>query len=145
MRELAGRVVGTAKARLEPILFVAVGGFAALVNVLARIALSRAMSYELAVVGAYLIGMTTAFALSKAFVFSASGRSTAVEYVRFGLVNVLAIVQVYAVSVLLVRAVFPWVGFDWHPETTAHIVGVVVPVFTSYLGHKHFTFAAGRR
>ena len=41
--------------------------------------------------------------------------------------------------------IFPAVGFTWHGETVAHVIGVLVPVVTSYLGHKHFSFAAPRR
>ena len=123
-------------------LFVAAGGTAAVVNVLSRIALNWVMSYEAAIVAAYLCGMTTAYLLNRYFVFAASGRAVATEYMRFALVNLAAVVQVWIVSVGLARFVFPAVGFTWHAETVAHVIGVVVPVFTSYLGHKHFSFSA---
>ena len=64
------------------------------------------------------------------------------EYTRFALVNLAAVAQVWVVSVGLARLVFPAIGFTWHAEIVAHVIGVVVPVFTSYLGHKHFSFAA---
>ena len=124
------------------VLFVAAGGTAAVVNILSRVALNWAMPYEAAIVVAYLCGMTTAYLLNKYFVFEASGRAVASEYTRFALVNLAAVVQVWIVSVGLARLVFPAVGFAWHAETVAHVIGVVVPVFTSYLGHKHFSFAA---
>ena len=124
------------------VLFVAAGGTAAVVNVLSRIALNWLMPYEAAIVVAYLCGMTTAYLLNRYFVFAASGRTVASEYTRFALVNLAAVVQVWIVSVGLARFVFPAVGFTWHAETVAHVIGVVVPVFTSYLGHKHFSFAA---
>ena len=54
----------------------------------------------------------------------------------------LAVAQVWIVSVGLARFVFPAIGFTWHDETVAHVIGVLVPVVTSYLGHKHFSFAA---
>jgi len=57
------------------------------------------------------------------------------------LVNLAAVAQVWVVSVGLARLVFPVAGFVWHAETVAHVIGVAVPVFTSYLGHKHFSFA----
>ena len=63
------------------------------------------------------------------------------EYIRYSLVNLVAVVQVWVVSVVLARVAFPAIGYAWHAETTAHIVGVIVPVFSSYLGHKHFSFA----
>jgi putative flippase GtrA len=124
------------------ILFLGAGGAAALVNILSRIALSLVMPYEVAIVVAYLVGMTAAYLLNKYFVFAASGRGVTSEYLRFALVNLAAVAQVWIVSVGLARLVFPAAGFAWHAETVAHVIGVAVPVFTSYLGHKHFSFAA---
>ena len=123
-------------------LFVVAGGIAALVNIASRIALNQAMPYEVAIVVAYVCGMTTAYALNKLFVFERSGRAVTDEYVRFTLVNLVAVAQVWLVSVGLARLLFPAVGITWHAETVAHVIGVIVPVFTSYLGHKHFSFAA---
>ena len=124
------------------ILFLGAGGAAAVVNIVSRIALNWVMRYEIAIVVAYLIGMTTAYLLNKQFVFAASGRKVSSEYLRFTLVNLAAVLQVWIVSVGLARFVFPAAGFAWHAETVAHVIGVAVPVFTSYLGHKHFSFAA---
>ena len=86
--------------------------------------------------------MTTAYLLNKGFVFASSGRGVASEYTRFALVNLAAVAQVWIVSVGLARLVFPAISFTWHAETVAHVIGVTIPVFTSYLGHKHFSFAA---
>lgn len=122
--------------------FVVAGGIAAAVNIGSRILLSLVMRYEIAILAAYLCGMTVAYILNKTFVFEASGRGAASEYARFALVNLLALAQVWIVSVGLARFIFPAVGFAWHAETVAHVVGVLVPVVTSYLGHKHFSFAA---
>lgn len=123
-------------------LFVLAGGTAALVNILSRIAFNWVMPYEAAIVVAYLCGMTIAYLLNRHFVFASSGRGVASEYTRFALVNLAAVVQVWIVSVGLARFIFPVIGFAWHAETVAHVIGVSVPVFTSYLGHKHFSFAA---
>jgi putative flippase GtrA len=128
--------------RWRPILFLGAGGFAAAVNIVSRIILNYAMPYEVAIVVAYGFGMTSAYILSRLFVFDASGRSVSGEYLRFALVNLAAIVQVWIVSVGLARVVFPWMNFTWHAETVAHVIGVMAPVYVSYLGHKHFTFAA---
>ena len=124
------------------VLFVLAGGTAALVNILSRIALNWLMPYEVAIIVAYLCGMTTAYLLNRHFVFAASGRGVASEYTRFALVNLAAVAQVWIVSVGLARLVFPTISFIWHAETVAHVIGVTIPVFTSYLGHKHFSFAA---
>jgi putative flippase GtrA len=124
------------------VLFVLAGGTAALVNILSRIVLNWVMPYEVAIIVAYLCGMTTAYLLNRRFVFGSSGRGVASEYTRFALVNLAAVAQVWIVSVGLARLIFPAIGFTWHAETVAHVVGVAIPVFTSYLGHKHFSFAA---
>ena len=123
-------------------LFLFAGGAAALVNILSRIAFNWLMPYEVAIVVAYLCGMTTAYLLNKRFVFASSGRGVASEYTRFALVNLAAVAQVWIVSVGLARMVFPAISFIWHAETVAHVIGVMIPVFTSYMGHKHFSFAA---
>jgi putative flippase GtrA len=62
------------------------------------------------------------------------------EFVRFAIVNVFALLVVLGVTMFLARVAFPFIGFTWHAETVAHIAGILAPVFTSYLGHKHFTF-----
>ena len=123
-------------------LFLFAGGTAALVNILSRSAFNWLMPYEVAIVVAYLCGMTTAYLLNKQFVFASSGRGVASEYTRFALVNLAAVAQVWIVSVGLARLVFPAISFIWHAETVAHVIGVTIPVFTSYMGHKHFSFAA---
>lgn len=145
MNEARNTLIRPGGTRLEVIRFVLVGGIAALVNVLMRIALNVTMSYEHAVTGAYIFGMTTAFVLNKIVVFAPSGRAVSGEYLRFGLVNAVAFVQVYFVSIVLARSIFPWLGFTWHPETIAHGIGVIMPVFTSYFGHKYFSFATAER
>ena len=122
--------------------FLVTGGIAALVNLVSRYFFSFATVYEIAVILAYLVGMTTAFVLSRLLVFGASGRPVRSEFVRFGIVNVFAAAQVWIISVGLLRVVFPLIDFSWHAEEVAHFVGVSAPIVTSYLGHRHFSFAA---
>jgi putative flippase GtrA len=121
--------------------FLLTGGIAAGVNVVSRYFLSTVMDYRWSVIAAYLCGMTTAWILARAYVFEVSGRSRTGEYARFALVNLLAVAQVWVVSVGLAEYAFPALDFAWHPETVAHVIGVIVPVFTSYLGHRSFSFA----
>lgn len=125
------------------------GGLAALVNILSRFGFEAALrsvgigpltSYEVAIALAYLVGMVTAFILARAFVFAGSGRSLHVEFGRFALVNGVALAQVWLVSVVLLRLVFPAVGLTWNAETIAHVIGVLSPVLVSYHGHKRFSF-----
>lgn len=118
-----------------------IGGFAALVNWLVRFPIERWIGFEAAVVVSYLVAMTTAFLLNRAYVFPATARHWRDQYVRFGLVNLIALAQVFVVSVALARGLFPAVGFAWHAEAVAHAIGLASPVLTSYWGHKRFSFA----
>lgn len=121
--------------------FVLVGGLAAAVNWFARIILSgQGVAFEIAVVPAYLLGMVTAYLLSRMFVFEKSGRSLGSEIWRFTLVNLVALVVVWVVSVSLERWILPAIGWTWRPAEIAHGIGILCPVFTSYVGHRHFTF-----
>ena len=120
--------------------FVITGGIAALCNLGSRALLSRYFGYGAAVAIAYGVGMLVAFALAKLFVFSSSERRWHTELTRFAVVNCMSFVQVWAVSVGLERFVVPRVGWTFHPELCAHVVGVASPIVTSYFAHKHFTF-----
>ncbi len=66
------------------------------------------------------------------------------QTLRFALVNLVALAQVWVVGVGLARIVFPKIGFVWHAELVAHIIAVLSPVLTSYFAHKHFSFAPER-
>ncbi|MBI2379730.1 MAG: GtrA family protein [Gammaproteobacteria bacterium] len=124
----------------EFILFLVTGGFAAAVNFGSRIIFNRWMSYSSAIVLAYLAGMITAFLLAKTFVFSKSRHSTARSGVYFTLVNAVAVLQTWGISMLLAYYLLPGLGMVNHQREIAHLVGVAVPVLTSYLGHRHFSF-----
>jgi putative flippase GtrA len=120
--------------------FLVTGGIAALVNFGSRILFGQWMSYSASIVLAYLCGMVTAFLLARAFVFTDSRRSTAQSVLWFAAVNLFAVLQTWAISVILARYLLPWAGVTSHAETLAHAVGIMVPVVSSYFGHKHFTF-----
>jgi putative flippase GtrA len=122
--------------------FAVTGGIAATCNLCTRFFLSRVMRYELAVLLAYLVGMVVAFVLARTFVFEKSAREWHAQLGRFAIVNLFGLVQVWLVSVSLVRIVFPWLAFRWHPEDVGHFIGVASPVFVSYYAHKHFSFRA---
>jgi putative flippase GtrA len=122
--------------------FLFAGGTAAAINIGSRVGFSQVMSFGWAILAAYLCGMTTAWALSRLLVFERSGAHWSHEYGRFALVNVAAAAQVWLIAEGLDRYAFPAMGFRFHPQDVAHVIGVIVPVFTSYAGHKHFSFAA---
>ncbi len=122
--------------------FALTGGVAALVNLASRYLLNHYMGFEIAVALAYLLGMLTAYALSRLFVFSASGRGVRSELARFTIVNAVALVQVWVISVGLANLVFPPIGFTWHANDIAHLIGVISPVVTSYFGHRYYSFSS---
>jgi putative flippase GtrA len=124
----------------EFVRFVVTGSIAAGVNVAVRVPFGWIMPYSISIVFAYLVGMTTAFLLARTLVFRPTSRSVAGEYMRFALVNAVALVQVLLVSLCLERLIFPWLGLTWHMQTVAHAIGVASPVVSSYYGHKFFSF-----
>lgn len=121
--------------------FLVTGGLAALANFGARIVLNQWMPFSWAVVLAYGVGMVTAFVLARAFVFTDSRQQTHKSVLFFVLVNLVAVAQTWAVSMLLAHWLLPALGVDRFAPEIAHAVGVVVPVFTSYLGHKRWSFS----
>ena len=125
-------------------LFLFNGGIALSVNLVSRFFLNMVMPFQPAVILAYLIGMAVAFALFRLFVFEPTARSAKSQFTRFALVNLVAIIQVWAISALLADYVFPGTGMNWRPHDVAHFIGALVPVFSSYLGHKHFSFSDAR-
>lgn len=124
--------------------FVLSGGLAAGVNVASRYLLSNWMVFEAAVTVAYLFGMTTAFVLTRRFVFDSTAGSWRAQYTRFAVVNLFSFAQVLIVSDLLARLLFPAIGFRWHAEEVAHVIGVISPIVGSYYAHKHFSFGRNR-
>ena len=119
--------------------FLLTGGLAALVNFGSRILYNQWVDFSSAVVLAYLTGMVTAFILARIFVFTQSSQSVQRSAIFFVMVNGVAVLQTWAISMALYY-LLPMAGVTrWVPEI-AHAVGVVVPVFTSYLGHKRFSF-----
>ena len=124
------------------LVFVLIGGFASLVNLTARILIDRFVGYELAITLAFFVGLTTAFLLNRLFVFKPGPREVRGQFFRFLVVNLATLVQVIALSALFARLIFPATGMGFHPDTIAHAIGLVSPLFTSYWAHKHFTFRA---
>lgn len=126
----------------EFIKFLITSGIATIVNILARIALSIYMPYEVAVVIAHLIGMAVAYALARKYVFAHSGQNVSREITGFALVNVMSLTQVWLISVGLYRFGFPAIDWTYRPDLVAHLVGVGSLTFTSYFGHKYISFGA---
>lgn len=123
----------------EFIMFVMASGIAALVNFLTRIVFNIWLSFELSVVLAFFAGLTTAYALTRFFVFNAQKVSIVSSGIKFTIVNIVALFQTYFISVYLYYWMENNIDFIFNREF-AHLVGISCPVITSYIGHKYYSF-----
>lgn len=114
---------------------------AAAVNFIARLLLDPYIGYNKAIVVAYVIGTVFAFFLYQREVFGKGARPLWQETGMFVFVTLAAIAQTLIVSVLLADHFFPFIGWQWYGKELAHIVGMAVPMFSSFLGHKYLTFS----
>ena len=120
--------------------FLLAGGFAACVNFFSRIVLSNWMPYTAAIFGAFVCGLLTAFVINRELVFTEAAKPLRHQVFWFVAINLAALLQTLAISLLLAWVAFPAIGFDRHAETVAHAIGIGIPVITSYVGHKYITF-----
>ena len=132
-------MIGAFRSR-QFLVFLLTGGIAAAVNFGSRILYNQWMGFSAAIVLAYVTGMVTAFVLARLFVFRDSQRALHHSALYFVLVNGVAVLQTWAISLLLADWLLPALGVHQYVHELAHAAGVVVPVFTSYLGHKHLSF-----
>lgn len=130
----------TVRRPLEFVRFLVAGGIAALVNFGSRIVYDVWTSYSVAIVLAYITGMVTAFLINRAYVFPRGQNSTARSAFFFVLVNGFAVLQTWVVSIVLARYALPYLGVRRFVPEIAHAAGVAVPVLTSYIGHRRWTF-----
>ena len=126
------------------LVFLITGGIAALVNFFTRILFDLYWSFSTSVLLAYLAGMCTAFILAKLFVFKESTQLIHRSVVIFGLVNLVAAAQTWGVSMSLDYYILQELRFTYLTPEIAHAAGVLFPVFTSYLGHKRWSFKQAR-
>lgn len=116
------------------------GGFAAAVNFFSRIVYNWYFSFSVAVILAYLTGMIIAFSLAKIFVFQNSQNSLSRSTFAFVIINIFAVLQTLVISLLLVNFILPALSWNFYSSEIAHAIGVIFPVFSSYIGHKYYTF-----
>lgn len=119
--------------------FLVAGGLAAGSNFGSRFIFSIFLQYSVSIVFAYLVGMLVAFLLMRGHVFDARNGPVLPQVVKFTTINALAVLQTLVISLLLASWLSQWVRVD-QSEALAHLIGVLVPVVTSYFGHKHLTF-----
>lgn len=120
--------------------FVMAGGFAALANFISRICLSFYLDYVTAIIIAYLIGMVTAYTICSLWVFTAKSTTFAQQIGYFTLVNVFAVAQTLVFSLVFFNYMLVGIEDVFVRESIAHFIGITIPVFTSFIGHKYVTF-----
>lgn len=122
----------------EKLLFLACGGFAAFVNFLSRILFSSFLDLYISITFAYILGMITAYYLFKNFVFVSHEGNKEGSPAIFFVVNVIALLQIYLVTVLSKDIFYKF--FDNEYLYLAHGLAILTSVFSSYWLHKNFTF-----
>jgi putative flippase GtrA len=122
------------------VFFLISGGLAAGLNWGSRFLFSEFFRFEVAVVLAFLVGLFSGFILMRVFVFNGAGKPIVPQAGKYVAVNLFALVQTLVISLVLARWLLPSFGIGEHAEALAHLVGVLVPVVTSYFGHKFLTF-----
>ncbi|MDD4351713.1 MAG: GtrA family protein [Candidatus Gracilibacteria bacterium] len=115
-------------------------GLAALVNFLSRIAFSFFVNFYLAVSLAYVLGILTAFSLNKLFVFKGGTARTSQQFIIFCIINGIAFIEILVISYLMKEILLPYFGIIAFSEELAHAVSLGSVAFTSFIGHKYFSF-----
>lgn len=121
-------------------LFLVSGGLAAFLNWSSRFLFSLWLPFEVAVVAAFFVGLLSGFLMMRLYVFDGAGKPLLPQAYVYFAVNMFALLQTLIVSVALARWLLPSLGLTQHIEAIAHLAGVLVPVVTSYFGHKLLTF-----
>ena len=121
-------------------IFLLTGGTAAAVNFGSRIVYSAWLDFSSAVILAYITGMITAFVLARMFVFKNTQQSVRRSVLFFVLVNLVGALQTWIISIGLAYWLLPYLGVTLFAPEIAHAIGVMVPVFASYIGHKRWSF-----
>jgi putative flippase GtrA len=122
------------------LVFLITGGVAACINFSSRLLYNQWMSFSSAIVLAYLTGMIAAYVLVRTFVFTESRQALTQSIAFFLLINVLGVAQTWVVSMLLAFQLLPALEIRMLVPEISHAVGIMVPAFTSYLGHKYWSF-----
>lgn len=130
---------------VEFVRFLATGSIAALANLAAVWAFQLVAPYPLAVLLGYLVGMLLAFILFQRLMFNTPGLILtrpilARRILRFTLVNLLGMALAWGVSVSLFYLILPAIHWTFIPDRIANLIGVAIPAFSSYFGHKFWTY-----
>ncbi|TQP79772.1 GtrA family protein [Vibrio cholerae] len=123
------------------IAFALTGGLAAAVNFSTRILFNYHFSFSISIILAYILGMATAFLLAKLYVFQGSKNSIQKSIFWFIIINIFSVLQTWAISMWMYNQVLELLNINTpFNREISHALGVIFPVFTSFIGHKYLTF-----
>ena len=125
--------------------FLFTGGIAATANFGSRFIYSLIVDFRIAVVLAFFTGLGTAYILNKLYVFTSSSNPVTHELSWFFLVNMFGLAQTWGLSIYLAEYLLPGkidpsTASQETIEAVSHFAGILLPVFTSFVGHKYLTF-----
>jgi putative flippase GtrA len=121
-------------------LYILVGSFSGVISFCFRVLVNRWVSFSIAIILAYLVGMITAFILAKLFIFKKSQQPLHRTIIIYSVINLLGLLQTLFITLGLAYYILPAMGINSHAREIAHFIGLVSPVYISYLGHKKFSF-----
>lgn len=121
------------------LLFLVVGGIAAVLNWLARLCLSIWLPFSSAVIIAYAIGMLTAFLLNHRLVFPKSNKKTWEQARDFILANISLFPIVWFASITI-NNWLKLMGIINYSEELAHAFAIPMPMLVTFLFYKFFAF-----
>lgn len=125
------------------LVFLIVGGVAAVLHWLARLLLSVFFPFSVAVAIAYTIGMAVAFLLNVIYVFPESDKPRKLQMRDFILVN-LSFFPIVWLAAVQVNIWLKSVGMVEHTEELAHALAIPLPVLATFLIYKFFAFKEKR-
>lgn len=123
------------------LLFLMVGTSAAALNWITRLALSTWVSFPIAVLLAYAVGMAAAFGLNKRFVFPSSPRPVLQQAKVFISVNLAFLPVVWGASILF-KDLLDKMGVVKFSEGIAHGLALTIPVLITFLVYKFIAFGS---
>jgi putative flippase GtrA len=127
--------------KLNFLAFLITGAIAAIFNFFIRIIFNLFYSFEISIILSYLLAMVLAFFLKKKFVFTKSGQALHLSILFFLIVNLVGMLQTWIVTMWSYQILFNFFKISFYPREISHLLGISAPIFTSYFGHKYFTFA----
>ena len=87
---------------------------------------------------AYILGMLAAYFLFKKFVFLNKKKSKKSAPLIFIVVNCIAVLQIYLMTVLINYVAQSYTGYS--NVTIAHGIAILTSVFLSFYLHKNYTY-----